>query len=246
MAKPPGTPQSEQPATGNGSPSPPPSRSQIEDSVRTLETLDTGAKGVGTGMHSTRLGGLPGMRASPAVEPGQLVENIPRRMRVRTSEIVEVRIAREPATGAMSGLQGRGTPVRHDLYITKAMSVRLRAPAGGFKIEASSPETQWTEATIGPLSGEFAVWRFLVTPERRGENELQLIVAARVVGADGVMAETTLPDRVINVRVRANYARTALRWSGWIAAVGVGGAIGKLGEDALATAIGFVNRWTGS
>ena len=34
-----------------------------------------------------------------------------------------------------SGLQGQAPPVRHDLVITKAMSVRLRAPEGGFAIE---------------------------------------------------------------------------------------------------------------
>lgn len=184
--------------------------------------------------------------SAPAVEPGQLVENIPRTMRVGTPETVEVRIAREQASSAMTGLQGRGAPVRHELYITKAMSVRLRAPDGGFKIEAASPETQWTEATMGPLAGEFAVWHFLVTPERRGESALQLVVAARVVGGDGVMAETTLPERVITVNVRTNYVRTAARWSSWIAALAVGGAIGRLGEDAFATLLGLLHRWAGS
>lgn len=184
--------------------------------------------------------------ASPAVEPGQLVENIPRRMRVGSPETVEVRIARHQTTGTMAGLQGRAPPVRHELYITKAMSVRLRAPEGGFKIESASPETQWTEPDMGPLADEFAVWRFLVTPERAGEATLQLIVAARVVGADGLMAETTLPERVFTVRVRTNYLRAAARWSGWIVALAVGGAIGKLGEDGFATLARLIGRWTGS
>ena len=181
----------------------------------------------------------PRFDRKPAVEPGQLVENIPRRMRVGVTETVEVRVGRAEAD--LSGnLQGSGTPTRHDVYITKAISVRLRAPGGGFRIDAASPETQWTEATMGPLSSDFAVWRFSVTPDRRGEAVLQLVVAARVLGRDGIMAETALPERVIAVRVRTNYVRTTLRASGWLAALAVAGVVGRVGEDALALALKLI------
>lgn len=178
-------------------------------------------------------------QAKPAVEPGQLIENIPRRMRVGVTETVEVRIGRAEADIA-GGMGGGGPPVRHDVYITKAMSVRLRAPGGGFRIDAASPETQWTEATMGPLSSDYAVWRFSVTPEQRGEAVLQLVVAARVLGRDGIMAETALPEHVINVRVRANYVRSTLHVSGWLAALAAGGIIGRMGEDALAWALKLI------
>jgi hypothetical protein len=170
----------------------------------------------------------------PSVEPGQLVENVPRRMRVGTMESVEVRIARDDMPGVSSGLQGQAPPVRHDLLITKAMSVRLRAPDGGFVIESASPETQWTEPSLTPLSSDFASWRFLITPQRRGEATLQLVVAARAVGRDGIVAETALPDRVINVRVRTNYVRAGLRGAVWLAALAIGGVVGKLGENTVA------------
>ncbi|MFM9848547.1 MAG: Clp protease N-terminal domain-containing protein [Hyphomicrobiaceae bacterium] len=184
----------------------------------------------------------PRVHRRPSIEPGQLVENIPRRMRVGTTESVEVRIARDGVPGVSSGLQGQAPPVRHDLVITKAMSVRLRAPEGGFNIEAGSPETQWTEATPTPLSSDFASWRFRVTPDRRGDATLQLIVAARVVGRDGIVAETALPDRVISVRVRTNYVRTGLRGAAWLAALAIGGVIGKLGENAFTTVAQLVRR----
>jgi hypothetical protein len=174
------------------------------------------------------------------VEPGQIVENIPRRMRVGVIETIEVRVGRTAANLA-DGLQGSGAPVRHDAFITKAMSVRLRAPGGGFVIDSASPETQWTESTVGPLSSDFAAWRFSITPTRRGEAELQLVVAARVVGRDGVIAETALPERVISVHVRTNYVRATLRVSAWLAALAIGGAVGRMGEDALAYALKLIN-----
>lgn len=184
----------------------------------------------------------PRVHRRPSIEPGQLVENIPRHMRVGSAESVEVRIARDDAPGVSSGLQGQAPAVRHDLVITKAMSVRLRAPDGGFHIEAASPETQWTETTLTPLSSDFASWRFLITPLRRGDAALQLIVAARVVGRDGIVAETALPDRVISVRVRTNYVRTGLRGTAWLTALAIGGVVGKLGEGAFAMVAQLVKR----
>ena len=163
-------------------------------------------------------------------------------MRVGSTVSVEVRIARDGAQGVSAGLQGQAPPVRHDLFITKAMSVRLRAPDGGFNIEAASPERQWTEAALTPLSSDFASWRFLVMPHRRGNATLQLVVSARVVGRDGIVAETALPDRVISVNVRTNYLRTGLRWTVWLSALALGGAIGKLGEGALASAMQLLKR----
>jgi hypothetical protein len=174
------------------------------------------------------------------VEPGQIVENIPRRMRVGTTETVEVRIGHAGAD-LTGGLQGSAAPVRHDAFITKAMSVRLRAPGGGFIIDSASPDTQWIQSTVGPLSSDFAAWRFSITPTRRGAAVLQLVVAARVVGRDGITAETALPERVISVHVRTNYVRATVRVSAWLAALAIGGAVGRMGEDALAYALKLIN-----
>ncbi len=164
------------------------------------------------------------------VEAGQLVENIPRKMKVGVAMLVEARIAKGGVRVVTQNFSPGGAPQRHEILVTKAMSVRLRAPANGFTIETSSPETQWIENNLGALGDDYASWRWTITPKTAGKKQLQLIVSARTVGADGLAAETVLPDQVINVKVRANYAKAAKRWSGWIAAAIVGGLFARFGE----------------
>jgi hypothetical protein len=166
----------------------------------------------------------------PLIEAGQLVENIPRRMRVGIPVIVEARIARADVKALAEGLQGGGAAFRHEVVVTKAMSVRLRAPDGGFSIENRSPETQWIENVLGLGSDDFASWRWTVTPRTRGRRQLQLIVSARTVGADGMTAETALPDQLVDVKVAINYTRTIGRWTGWVLAAVIGGLLAKFGE----------------
>ncbi len=168
------------------------------------------------------------------VSTGQLVENIPRQMRDGIAEHVEVRIARSDIRNLAAGMQGGGSVQQHDLVVTKAMSVRLRAPDGGFFIETASPETQWTESQLGALSDDFASWRWTVTPNRTGRARLQLVVSARTIGSDGLTAETALPDQVFDVRISTNYGRAAKHWFGWITAAILGGLLAKFGEDLFA------------
>jgi hypothetical protein len=172
--------------------------------------------------------------ASPRTEIGQLVENIPRSMRIAVPALIEVRIARADVQALAEGLQGGGAAYQHEVTVTKAMSVRLRAPDGGFFIEAASPETQWIEKAMLLSSDDFASWRWHVTPRDRGRRRLQLIISARTVSSDGLAAETALPDQVITVRVRTNYMKAARRWIGWGAAAVVGGLLAKFGEGAFA------------
>lgn len=180
---------------------------------------------------------------SPEVALGQMVENIPRTMRVAVPTVVEVRIARDDVRALADGLQGGGAVWRHELTVTKAMSVRLRAPDGGFFIETSSPETQWIENTLGLMSDDYASWRWTVTPRERGARRLQLVISARTVGTDGLAAETALPDQIVDVKVRVNYAATARRAGGWMLAAIAGGVLARFGEDlpsALLKALGVI------
>lgn len=177
------------------------------------------------------------MPTGKQVDLGQLIENVPRSMRVGVPEIVEVRIARSDLQNVAIGMEGRGAPVRHDLVITRAMSVKLRAPEGGMWIETASPETQWIESRPGLMTDDFATWRWTVLPERRGRTRLQLVAAARTVGADGLAAETALPDQVIEVKVSVNYGRLVKTWAGWAVAAVIGGALAKFGDAALS--VGF-------
>ncbi len=198
--------------------------------------MPPGAPGLPPGAPMPRMarqqGPGPANAARPPVDAtvteGSLLENIPRRMRVGTPEQVEVRIARGALESLGEGMQGQVSG--HKIHVAKAMSVRLRAPEGGFYIEATSPETQWVENTLGIMSDDFASWRWTITPHYRGKARLQLVVSARSVGQDGLAAETALPEQVIEVRVRTNYGRMVSRLLLWLAAMSAAGVIGAMGE----------------
>ena len=78
-------------------------------------------------------------------------------------------------------------------FVTRALSVRLSAPDGGFWIEADSPETQWVETASGLHQDEHVTWRWTVTPQRRGRGRLLLVVAARTIGHDGLAPKRRRP-----------------------------------------------------
>ena len=59
-------------------------------------------------------------------------------------------------------------------------------------------------------------------------------MSARTVGADGVAAETALPDQIVEVKVRSNIKRTVLRLLGWTVAAVVGGALSTFGQTGFA------------
>lgn len=192
---------------------------------------------------------MPGLSAGTArtrVESGRLVENIPRRMRVAVPQLVEVRIAKESVKQLSDTMQGGGPVHPHRINITKAMSVRLRAPEGGFWIEGASPDTQWIENMLGGMADDYASWRWTITPKVRGTKRLQIIIAARTMGEDGIVAETAFPDQTIEVRVTTNYALSARRWGGWIAAAVAGGLLARFGEGAFDAGAGLVSKLMGA
>lgn len=180
--------------------------------------------------------------ARPKIEVGQLAENIPRAMRVDRTESVEVRIGKAAAKAITQGLEGGGVAWRHEVTVTQAMSVRLRAPDGGFFIETASPETQWIENNLGLGSDDFASWRFHITPQFRGWSRLQIIVSARTIGSDGMAAETALPDQLVDVKVKTNYKRTFARWTGWTLAAIVGGILAKFGEGTFSVLLPLAEK----
>jgi neural Wiskott-Aldrich syndrome protein len=182
----------------------------------------------------TKVPRMPTSAPSP-IEAGQLAENIPRAMRVGRTETVEVRIARASIKAVGDGMQGSGQAHLRALIVTKAMSVRLRAVDGGFAIETGSPETQWLDSNVGPGAEDYASWRWSVTPLRRGEGRLQLVVAARTIASDGLTADTALPDQVFDVTVSADYSRLLRRAAGWVGLMILGGMLSKFGQNGLST-----------
>ncbi|MDO9381624.1 MAG: Clp protease N-terminal domain-containing protein [Hyphomicrobiaceae bacterium] len=179
------------------------------------------------------------------ISAGQLAHNVPPRMKVGVSLVCEARIGRAEVKAIVEGLQGGGSVVRQEIMVTKAMSVRLRSPDGGFFIEGSSPETQWIENVLGLPAEDYARWRWTITPREKGRKRLQLIVSARTVGSDGLAAETAMPDQVIEIRVRTNYARSLKRWLGWALAAIVGGVLARFGETAFEAAKGLFGMFNG-
>ena len=178
-------------------------------------------------------------RKSERVAAGQMVETIPRKMRAHVPAAVEVRLAKTDFQTLADGLQAEDVR-RHAVLVTPAMSVRLRAPDGGFIIDAASPETQWLSNKLALIEADFASWRWTVTPLKSGRRRLQLVVSARTSVPDGTAADTALPDQIIDVRVATNYGRTSLRLAGWGIAAVAGGMFAKFGGALYDPAIAAV------
>lgn len=187
----------------------------------------------------------PGQRTGGQAGHGPLIETIPRRMRVGAPASAQVRISRDRIDGLILLLmKGRGMAHRPETSITRALSVRLRAPDGGFWIEAASPETQWIETATGHHQDEQIAWRWTVTPQRRGRGRLILAVAARAVGHDGLAAETAPPDRVIEVAVTGGRLRRLAGWAGFLAALMLGAMLGRFGSEFWALGAAIIRRLT--
>src|SRR5438876_1210443 len=132
----------------------------------------------------------PTPRGSGQTEKGLLVESVPRRMRVGVPTTAEVRIARDRIDSLILALNGRGSAPHVEHSLTRALSVRLRAPGSDFWIESATPETQWVERAPSLIHDDYAIWRWSVVARRRGRGRLTLMVSARTIGRDGIAAET--------------------------------------------------------
>jgi hypothetical protein len=151
-------------------------------------------------------------------------------MRVGVPAAAEVHIARDRIEGLIATLSGRGAVPGGEAFIMRALSVRLRAPDGSFWIEPAAPETHWVESASNLIHDDYATWRWTVVPRLRGRTKLALMVSAPTFGRDGVAAESSPPDRVIEVRVASDWGKTAVRWIGWIAALAAGAMLGRFLE----------------
>ncbi|MBX9589956.1 MAG: hypothetical protein K2X43_11665 [Hyphomonadaceae bacterium] len=174
------------------------------------------------------------------------METIPRRMRAGAPAQAQVRISRDRIDGLILLLmKGRGMTQRPDHLIMRALTVRLRAPDGGFWIEAAAPETQWIDGASGRHQDEHVTWRWTVTPHQRGPGRLILAVSARTVGPDGLAAETAPPDRVIEVAVTGGRLRRLARWSSILAALLLGAMLGRFGGEVWALGAAIIKRIVG-
>lgn len=183
--------------------------------------------------------------AIAGLQPGQMVDTVPRTMQVGRPETVEIRIARSSFEALAQGMPGRAQTFRHDIAVMRAMSVRLKSVDGTFWIETMSPETQWVENKPGLTYDDFASWRWSVTPRRRGRGDLQLVVTCRTVGDDGLAADTALPEHSFSIKVRRDYLAMGRVWIGRLVAMGIGAAIAKLADGTFVSVIKLVRGLTG-
>jgi hypothetical protein len=172
---------------------------------------------------------------APEVQPGKLVENVPRFMRAGVPVEVEVRLSRRETEALIAGLGG---DVRwHDIMTTPAMTVTLQAPMGGFTIQALSRETQWIDggqkAQLGLLGqAEYGAWKWIVTPVSAGRRKLNIVAAAKTSGG-GIQAETPLPEQIVEVKVRVNYVRAFGGLVKWLAVAAAGGLVAEYASTLL-------------
>jgi hypothetical protein len=176
----------------------------------------------------------PGRARAVGFARGSLIERrIPRRMRIGRPKTVEVRIARDRLDSLTPALDGRDPARRPGAVLTRAVSVRLRAPDGGLRIENASPETQWVEDAHGLLHDDYASWRWTVTPNRRGRRRLQIVTSVRTIGRDGMAAEFALPVQMVDVRVGSNLGRVVVVWSALVAPLASAWLLGRYWDQVL-------------
>ena len=179
------------------------------------------------------------------LEKGRLVENVPRRMKINRPSKAEVRITRAQMEEITSEFDDLCDNHIHELAVTEAMTVQLRAPGGGFHIENLSPQTQWIDRNQRHVhDADFGVWRWNVTPTISGKARLQLVISARTVDDEGTIHIADIPDKIIELGVHRDHAQI-LKKAGILTMVALAGlSLGRFGESAyqwlqvMATKIG--------
>lgn len=151
---------------------------------------------------------------APPIDTTTITHSVPERLHIGQRVQVEVRVGRTPMAGLGPGPQPTATLPEH--VAARAISVRLRATKPGLVVEAISPETQWDQAAgvSGRLAGDIAVWRFVIAGQTSGHRELQLLVAARTIGADGVVADMVVPEQSIPLSVASDWSSRLVSWAG--------------------------------
>jgi hypothetical protein len=162
-----------------------------------------------------------------------LIENIPRRMRACVPLETEIGVSSTIAPEAAADPVGQGKTRLYGPDVAQAMSLRLSAPRRGFTIEAQSPETQWIWSSTSQSMNELAAWRFIITPRRRGSYSLRLTFSYKEIGPNGLLADSALPDRMLDIVVSTNLPKTLTQAAIWVTTLIVGVALGAYFKPAM-------------
>lgn len=167
-------------------------------------------------------------------------------MRLGFSTEGEVRIAQERIDHLVQALSGRSANLGYgDPIVMRALSVRLKAQDGGFFIESLTPETQWVEAQPHGVHVEPLTWRWSITPRESGKGRLVLQVSMRSIDLDGESEEVGPPDRMVEIKVRSPWLKTALKRLFLLVALGAAFAVGKFGTMLGPLLLGALRTATG-
>ncbi len=177
----------------------------------------------------------PFMGNWPLIEQGQLVENIPRNMRVGIPVVVEAPHRPAPTSRPLPRVCSGGEARQCATTSSSPKPCRCgsRALDGGFRIETRSLRRSGSRTCSASRRTNMRAGAGPSRRAERGKRQIQLIVSARTVGADGLTAETALPDQVIDGKVGINYAHSMKRWMGWAAGSGRGRSARALRRNAL-------------
>lgn len=193
----------------------------------------------------TSLGAHESLSATGSVlEKGRLVEAVPRKMKVNKPSKAEVRITRAQMDEINNEFDDLSSSHVHELAVTEAMTVQLRAPGSGFHIENLSPQTQWIDRNQRHIDdADFGVWRWNVTPTRSGKARLQLVISARTVDDEGTIHIADIPDKIIELSVNRDHAQI-LKKAGFLAvAILASIALGRFGEPAYEWLLSMVAQF---
>ena len=80
---------------------------------------------------------------------------------------------------------------------------------------------------------ELAAWRFIITPNRRGSNCLRLTFSYKEVGPDGLLADSALPERMLDIVVSTNLLKALKQAAVWVTTLIVGVGLGIYFEPAI-------------
>jgi hypothetical protein len=103
---------------------------------------------------------------------GKILFNIPEEMQVGKTERIEARIAKTITEDFNDKLQGNGKPIIQDIKFGAVTEVKLEG--NGFDIKGISTGSLVTGGK------EYTEWSWDVTPNKRGERTLSLIVSAKI------------------------------------------------------------------
>ena len=182
------------------------------------------------------------LNSSSPIDTARLFERFPQRMHAGKTTTLEVLVPRSSVLASANAARG-ASPAGRDVMLTRALTVRLKAPAGGYHIENATPETQWFDTRSTQRDDAEVRWRWHVTPQRTGSQPLQLTVTLRSIAADGMIVETALPEQQGSMRIKPDRTASLLAIGGWMAAALVGTCVALLvtenGRMLIARLLGY-------